>query len=29
MLAQMLPSQNLFMWGSVLGRLNCLAIPRD
>jgi hypothetical protein len=27
--AQMLPSQNSFKWGSVLGRLNRLAIPRD
>jgi hypothetical protein len=27
--AQMLPSQNSFKWGSVLGRLNRLAILRD
>jgi hypothetical protein len=26
--AQMLPSQDYFMWGSVLGRLSHLAIPR-
>jgi hypothetical protein len=27
--AQMLPSQNPFKWGSILGRLNHLAVPRD
>jgi hypothetical protein len=27
--AQMLPSQNPFKWGSILGRPNRLAIQRD